>query len=235
MSTAELVIAPRVSVLDYGYVSMLDSMGDDLAIVNNAKVSFDARSDDFGNHEQGVLRYMMREKHGSPFESVVFRFEVCAPIFVNREWFRHRIGSFNEQSSRYKEMSPVFYLPEGDNIRSQEGKPGRYTFARIEDPEKRQYVHHIMESTSRRAWQAYKDMMEMGVAKEQARNILPLNLYSTFIWTVNLRALLNFLSLRQHETALWEIRQYANAIAEFAEMVVPSTMESFEEGGRVCP
>src|ERR671920_135460 len=110
-----------ISVHNHGHVHLEDSMGGDLHIVNNARVSFDQESDEFTPKERGLMNFLMRERHGSPWEAVVFRFDVKAPIFVVREWQRHRVSSFNEQSSRYSEIPDEFYVPEADYVRTQVG------------------------------------------------------------------------------------------------------------------
>ena len=210
-------------------------MGSDLHIVNNARVSFDQESTEFTAKERGLLNFLMRERHGSPWESVVFRFDVKAPIFVVREWQRHRMGSFNEQSARYSQVPDHYYVPERDAVRQQVGKPGSYSFEPIEDPALAQGTIDLIDSTQRAAFDAYHQMLESGVAKELARTVLPVGMFSRMKWTVNLRALFNFVSLRNDEHAQREIRDYAIAVEQLAREVVPVGFEVFEANGRVCP
>lgn len=237
--TAAAASAPPVrnmiAVHNHGHVHLEDSMGSDLHIVNNARVSFDQESTDFTAKERGLLNFLMRERHGSPWEAVVFRFDVKAPIFVVREWQRHRISSFNEQSARYSVIPDHFYVPERDYLREQVGRPGAYSFERIEDDAVADEAIALIEQTQRDAFDAYHRMLEQGVAKELARTVLPVGMFSRMKWTVNLRGLFNFLSLRNDEHAQREIRDYAIAVEELAKTVVPVAFEVFEENGRICP
>lgn len=221
-------------VLDHGYVELEDSMADDLMIVNNAKVSFAKSANSFGAAERGLLRFLMRERHGSPFEAPVFRYRVKCPIFVAREWMRHRVGSFNEVSGRYSELEREFYVPELEDIRTQVGKPGNYTFEQAEYQTATLAIEIIAESANT-AFDAYEDMLDQGIAKEVARLVLPLNTYTEFIWTVNCRSLLNFLALRAAPTSQWEIRCYAEAVEEICKIRLPETHTAWDEFGRVAP
>ena len=224
-----------IQVHNHGHVHLEDSMGTDLHIVNNARVSFDQESTEFTAKERGLLNFLMRERHGSPWEAVVFRFDVKAPIFVVREWQRHRVGSYNEQSARYSQVPDHYYVPEDDYVRQQLGKPGAYFFGQVEDPTVRAETIETINRVQRDAFDAYHRMLEQGVAKELARTVLPVGMFSRMKWTVNLRALFNFVSLRHHEHAQREIRDYAAAVEELAKTVVPVAFEVFEENGRVCP
>lgn len=222
-------------VHNHGHVHLEDWMGDDLHIVNNARVSFDQGSDEFTDRERGLLNFLMRERHGSPWESVVFRFDVKAPLFVIREWQRHRMGSFNEQSARYSEIPDHYYVPDASYVRQQLGKPGAYFFDAIEDPAIVAETLRTLDDTQRACFDAYHEMLANGVAKELARTVLPVGMFSRMKWTVNLRALFNFLSLRNHEHAQREIRDYAEAVETLARTVVPVAFEVFETNGRVTP
>ena len=224
-----------ISVHNHGHVHLEDSMGSDLHIVNNARVSFDQESDEFTAKERGLLNFLMRERHGSPWEAVVFRFDIKAPLFVIREWQRHRISSFNEQSARYSQIPEEWYVPAREYIREQKGKPGAYFFDAIEDEALAQETIDTIDETQKACFEAYHRMLEAGVAKELARTVLPVGMYSRMKWTVNLRGLFNFLSLRNHEHAQREIRDYAIAVEELAKTVVPVAFEVFEENGRVTP
>lgn len=219
----------------YGHVALEEAMGSDLHIVNNARVSFDQESDELGDNERGLINFLMCNKHGSPFEAPVFRFDIKAPIFVFREWMRHRIGSFNEQSARYSQIKGEWYVPARSHIRTQKGKPGHYVFETVEDEDLADDVQNMLEIMQRQAFSAYNFMLEKGVAKEVARIVLPVGTYSRMKWTVNLRSLLNFLALRNHEHAQREIRDYAKVVEEMVTSVVPSTMDSFNRNGRIPP
>lgn len=206
----------------------------DLMVVNAARVSFGERSEDMGAREKGLINFLMRERHGTPFEHNMFTFYVKCPIFVAREWVRHRIGSFNEFSGRYKEMRPHFYIPADENVRSQVGKPGAYSFEPV-DEDLAQNVKAIMKSQVEVAWYEYQWMVDQVVAKEVARMILPLNIYTEFYWTINARSLMNFISLRISEHAQYEIRCYAEDLLELFREAMPITCEAFEKNGMVAP
>jgi thymidylate synthase (FAD) len=176
----------------------------------------------------------MREKHGTPFEHNSFRFHVKTPVFVAREWFRHRIGSFNEFSARYSEVPNDFFVPEERDVRAQVGRPGSYSFEPLSENVSRSAVE-IINAANERAYETYTGLLEMGVAKELARSVLPVSMYTQFYWTVNARALMNFLSLRTHETAQRDIRFYADAVYALVAPIMPVTFESWENNGRVTP
>lgn len=236
MTTLEQLPTERtIQVHNHGHVILEDAMGSDLHIVNNARVSFDQESAEFTAKERGLLNFLMRERHGSPWESVVFRFDVKAPIFVIREWQRHRVGSFNEQSARYSQIPEHYYVPERNGVREQVGKPGSYSFDPITDPAKVDETLALLEGTQRDAFEAYHRMLELGVAKELARTVLPVGVFSRMKWTVNLRSLFNFVALRNHEHAQREIRDYAGAVEDLARTIVPVAFAVYEENGRVCP
>lgn len=220
---------------EHGHLVLEDVMGSELSIVNNARVSFDQESTEFGPKEEGLLNFLMRERHGSPWEAVVFRFDVKAPLFVIREWQRHRIGSFNEQSARYSVIPDQYYVPARDAIREQVGKPGAYTFSRVEDDTVAREAQAIIDSVQENAFAAYNDLIDRGFAKEIARIVLPVGMYSRMKWTVNLRSLLNFLSLRNSPHAQGEIRDYATVIEKLVESRFPTVIRVFNENGRVVP
>lgn len=224
-----------VEVHEFGHVVLEDYMGGDLSIINNARVSFDQESTELGEAEEGLIGFLMRNKHGSPFEAPVFRFDVKAPLFVFREWQRHRVGSFNEVSARYSVIPQEFYVPERDYIRVQVGKPGAYTFDRIRDDDLADFIRDQISSMQQKSFAEYQDLLNAGVAKEVARIVLPVGMYSRMKWTVNLRSLLNFLALRNSEHAQREIRDYAIEIEKMVTRVVPVTMRHFNENNRIVP
>ena len=165
--------------------------------------------------DEGLIRFLMRDRHGSPFEHNAFRFHVRCPIFVAREWFRHRIGSFNEFSMRYAKATDDFYVPDADDVRTQVGKPGAYT---LRAGRRRSSPRRLARSSRRsteQAYAAYARLVEKGVARELARSVIPVGAYTQFYWTVNARALMNFVSLRNAEFAQLEIRRYAEAVEAF--------------------
>jgi len=217
----------------HGHVILEKIMGDELDVVNNARVSFDGYSGELTERDKGLINFLMRERHSSPFESIVFRFDVRAPLFVIREWQRHRVGSFNEESARYSVIKEDYYVPEPDYIRSQHGKPGAYYFEPIEDRDLVGVVMTLIESSQKSSFNIYNSLLDQGVAKEVARTVLPVGMYSRMKWTVNLRSLLNFLSLRNHKHAQREIRDFAVAVEEMATEQIPYIMECWNKHGRV--
>jgi thymidylate synthase (FAD) len=223
-----------IEVLDHGFVRLDDSMADDLSVVNGARVSFARRKAEMDDGDEALIRFLMRDRHGSPFEHNAFRFHVRCPIFVAREWFRHRIGSFNEFSLRYAKATDDFYVPDADDVRTQVGKPGAYTFEPV-DAELAEHTRDQLRSVYETAYSTYEELVEKGVAREIARSVLPVGAYTQFYWTVNARSLMNFVSLRNSEFAQLEIRRYAEAVEAFFAELMPVTYASFVEGGRVAP
>src|SRR4030095_5551156 len=212
MATVERVIPEdAVPVLDHGFVRLDDAMADDLSVANSARVRFGRRKEGLGGRERGLSAFLMRDRHGTPFEHNAFRFHIRCPIFVAREWFRHRVGSFNEFSMRYARATDDFYVPEPDDVRTQVGKPGAYSFEPV-DPELAERTREELQAVYETAFATYERLVEAGVARELARSVLPVGAYTEFYWTVNARALMNFVSLRAAETAQREIRRHAAAV-----------------------
>jgi thymidylate synthase (FAD) len=232
--TPEVIAQGSIPVLDHGFVRLDDAMADDLSVVNGARVSFARHKAEMDDSDAGLIRFLMRERHGTPFEHNSFRFHIRAPIFVAREWFRHRVGSFNEFSMRYAKATDDFYVPEPDDVRSQVGKPGAYSFEPVE-PDVAATTREEMRAIYEAAFSAYERLVELGVARELARSVLPVGAYTEFYWTVNARALMNFLSLRNSETAQREIRRYAEACERFLEERMPVTYAAFVANDRTAP
>lgn len=224
-----------VKVLDHGFVELVDSYGDDLRIVNAARASFNRRHEVMEEGDDKLINFLVKHKHGTPLEMVDFTFLVKAPIAVAREWFRHRIGSYNEVSGRYVKLAPEFYVPRGDNIRKQQGKAGRYWYVPLGDTEKEIKVEHALQRHYDETYQLYENLIRLGVAKEQARLVLPVGMYTQFYFKTNLRALFNFLSLRNDKKAMYEIRVYAEAMEKTVEQVVPIAYKAFVSNGRITP
>ena len=170
----------------------------------------------------------------TPFEHNAFRFHVRCPIFVAREWFRHRVGSFNEFSMRYARASDEFYVPEPEDVRTQVGKPGAYSFEPVSD-ELAEQTREKLREVYDAAYHTYEELVEAGVAREVARAALPVGAYTEFYWTVNARSLMNFISLRNSETAQREIRRYAEACERFLEKQMPVTYAAFVANDRTAP
>lgn len=190
---------------------------------------------------KGLINFLMRDRHGSPFEHNSMTFLVTAPIFVFREFHRHRVWSYNEESGRYRELGPVFYVPGPDRRLVQRGRPGKYDFVEG-SPEQHKLVDEVMRDSYRRSYTAYREMLDAGVAREVARAVLPVGLYSSMYATCNARALMHFLSLRTtSELAAVpsfpqrEIEMVAERLeAEWARLM-PLTHAAFNANGRVSP
>jgi thymidylate synthase (FAD) len=223
-----------IPVLDHGFVRLDDAMADDLSVVNSARVSFGRRVTEMSDADAGLIRFLMRERHGTPYEHNAFRFHIRCPLFVAREWFRHRIGSFNEFSMRYAQATDDFYVPEAEDVRTQVGKPGAYSFDPV-DPELAESTREELRAVYETAYATYERLVEQGVARELARAVLPVGAYTEFYWTVNARALMNFVSLRAADSAQREIRRYADAVEHFLAQQMPVTYEAFVANGRVAP
>jgi len=209
-------------------------MADDLSVVNAARVSFARRKDVMDESDEGLVRFLMRDRHGTPFEHNAFRFHIRCPIFVAREWFRHRVGSFNEFSMRYAKATDDFYVPAPEDVRTQVGKPGAYSFEPV-DAELAEQTREELQAVYEHAYETYERLVEAGVARELARSVMPVGAYTEFYWTVNARALMNFLSLRNAEFAQREIRRYAEACETFLAAAMPVTYSAFVANGRVAP
>jgi thymidylate synthase (FAD) len=231
---ADVTSDQTVHVLDHGFVRLDAAMADDLSVVNAARVSFARRKEEMDESDVGLVKFLMRDRHGTPFEHNAFRFHIRCPIFVAREWFRHRVGSFNEFSMRYAKATDEFYVPAADDVRTQVGKPGAYSFDPVE-PELAERTRDELQAVYESAYGAYLRLTEAGVARELARVVLPVGAYTEFFWTVNARALMNFLSLRNAESAQHEIRLYAEACETFLQEHMPVTYEAFVASGRVAP
>lgn len=220
-------------------VELIQHMGSDDSVVMAARVSTGAESNE--KRDAGLINYLMRDRHGSPFEHAVFTFRVEAPIFVFREFMRHRIASYNEESGRYKELAPVFYVPGDDRKLIQVGKPGAYTF---EDGDYSQVknTQAMTRLASERSYELYQKMLNDGIAREVARVVLPVNIYSSMYVTMNARALMNFLSLRTAREGTHfpsfpqrEIEMVAEMMENLWAKKMPITYETFNKNGRVAP
>ncbi|RST09371.1 FAD-dependent thymidylate synthase [Streptomyces sp. WAC05374] len=191
---------------------------------------------------KGLINYLMRDRHGSPFEHNSMTFFISAPIFVFREFMRHRVGwSYNEESGRYRELEPVFYVPDASRKLVQEGRPGKYVF--VEGTEEQQaLVERSMEASYVQAYEAYQEMLAAGVAREVARSVLPVGLFSSMYATCNARSLMHFLGLRtQHELAKVpsfpqrEIEMVGEKMEQEWARLMPLTYAAFNANGRVAP
>jgi thymidylate synthase (FAD) len=216
-------------------IELLESAADDLSVVNAARVSLDNWHNEMEEGDDKLIGFLMRERHGTPFEHSFFKFRVEAPIFVFREWQRHRVGhSYNEMSGRYTEMEQKFYRP--DRFRAQKGKPGAYFFEEIafDDPRTFEWAED-MDEVYMLAWETYQKFLREGMAKEQARAVLPVGLYSKMIWSCNARSLMHFCGLRNAPQALKEIRDLAAEAENALYAQMPITQAAFVKNGRVAP
>lgn len=221
-------------------VKLIQNMGGDESVIKAARVSSGSHSGDPAK-DKGLINYLMRDRHGSPFEHNGFTFYIEAPIFVFREFMRHRIASYNEESGRYKELEPVFYIPSEQRKLVQIGKPGAYTFEDGTYNQKR-FVGPEMRRVNAEAYTAYKRMLDEGIAREVARMVLPVNIYSSMYVTMNARSLMNFLSLRTiREGSTYpsfpqrEIEMVAEIMEQHFAAKMPETYFAFNENGRVAP
>ena len=233
-ATTEVIPENTIRVLDHGFVRLDGVMASDLSVVNGARVSFARKKDDMDESDEGLIRFLMRDRHGTPFEHNSFRFHIRCPIFVAREWMRHRVGSFNEFSMRYAKATDDFYVPEPEDVRTQVGKPGAYTFEPV-DPELAERMREELRAVYDAAFETYERLVEAGVARELARCVMPVGAYTEFYWTINARSLMNFVSLRAAETAQREIRRYAEAVELFFAEHMPVTHAAFVANDRIAP
>lgn len=226
----------NIDVLDKGFVRQEISSLSDTMVVRAARVSFGNVEEPDEATTRGLIGFLMRNRHGTPFEHGSLTVHVKAPIFVFREWHRHRVGwSYNEWSGRYSQLAAEWYTPAGVDIRHQVGKPGAYVFEAVDDDRVADVVRNQIDMIAREAFQAYEGMLTRGIAKEVARMVLPVNTYSQMYATCNPRSLMNFLSLRNSELAQMEIRRYAEALEEIFAAAMPVTHAAFIDNGRVAP
>jgi thymidylate synthase (FAD) len=227
-------------------VELVKSSASDADVIWAARVSTagDKSLEDVGgdaSKSEGLINYLARERHGSPFEHTSMTFFISAPIFVFREFMRHRIASYNEESGRYRELKPVFYIPSKERKLVQIGKAGAYTFV-DGTPEQYEITVKSIKETCVLAYENYQKMLDAGVAREVARAVLPVTLYSSMYVTMNARALMNFLSLRTAREGSHfpsypqrEIEMVAEKMeAEFAKLM-PITYGAFQKSGRIAP
>lgn len=221
----------RLDVLDHGFVRLVDSMGSDLSVVRAARVSYDAawRAGENEGSDARLIGYLWRNHHTTPFEAVTLTFEIKAPIFVFRQWHRHRTWSYNELSARYRELPEEFYVPDGDKIgkQSDSHKQARDFAGEFETGRKTELLDLIRHSCEQ-SFAAYRSLLSEGVPREIARSVLPVNTYSHMFATVDLLNLMKFLTLRCDEHAQYEIRVYADAMRELARAVAPVCIQAWE-------
>lgn len=218
-----------LKILDHGFIRIVEHAGSDLSIVRNARVSYDAewRSGEDAGKDEKLIHYLMKNHHTSPFEAVTFTFEVKAPIFVLRQWHRHRTWSYNEISARYAELPCEYYVPELDQITTQSASNKQMRTTEQHPDAIRWQATIDTACADMHLW--YQNMLKAGIPRELARGILPLNTYSHMFATVDLHNLFHFLKLRLHSHAQYEIRVYAEAMLQLIEPIVPVATAAFRE------
>jgi thymidylate synthase (FAD) len=217
-------------------IELIDSMGNDLSIVNDARASFDKSKSELDEKDRKLISYLIKHQHTSPFRGVVFKFKVKAPLYIGRQWWKHVIASnhndeqlgWNEKSFRYVSIddSNEFYIP--PNFRQQSKNNKQSTEGCLSPPENVRAIA-IYQEQCEKSYQAYSQLLELGVGREQARGVLIPSVYTSWVWTVSLQALLNFISLRLGDGAQSEIGAYAQAIVELTQPIVPVSMAAWSK------
>jgi len=227
-SDKDALLGKRIDCLDKGFVRLIDVMGDDAAIVQAARVSYGSGTKKV-LEDRGLIRYLLRHAHTTPFEMVEFKFHVKLPIFVARQWIRHRTANVNEYSGRYSEMKDEFYTPNPNDIRPQSvlNKQGR-SEETLPDGMAEQAAN-AFKAGQDDAYAQYQEFLEQGIAREIARINLPVSNYTEWYWKIDLHNLFHFLRLRIDSHAQYEIRVFAEAIAELVKPFVPHAWEAFED------
>lgn len=217
------------NVLDKGFINVIDKLGSDLTVVNSARVSFGKRKEVFDDKDRKLVDYLAKHKHWSPFRHLMVQFHVKAPEFVMRQWYKHVVGiettsssstkdhAWNEISGRYVPVTD-FYEPGAWRKQSENNKQASEGLI-----DEQRSAATIFEIAMKQAIESYEKLLELGVAKEQARMILPLNQYTEVYWTASFQAIMNFIELRDEDTAQWEIREYAKAMKELMLEIYPET------------
>ena len=223
----------KINVLDHGFVRLVEHMGSDLSIVRNARVSYNAewRTGEDAGKDEKLIRYLMRNRHTSPFEAVVFNFEIKCPMFIARQWHRHRTWAYNEVSARYTELPEEFYVPKAEHIgvQSSDNKQVREIDETKESTPYQDGAAGFIKDMCESSFDAYHKLLKTGVPREIARSILPLATYTHYFARVDLHNLFHFLRLRLHTHAQYEIRVYAEALLEIIWPIVPVAVSAFEE------
>lgn len=223
----------KIDVLDHGFVRLIDHMGNDLSVVRAARVSYDAawRAGEDSGSDKRLIQYLWKNHHSTPFESVQFTFEVKAPIFVLRQWHRHRTWTYNELSARYRELPEEFYVPRGIDVgvQSTSSKQAREIEGVDSYPtEQRDREVADVRDAMKTQFTIYRRLLDSGWPRELARSVLPVATYSHMFATVDLLNLLKFLTLRSDKHAQYEIRVYAQAMLELIRPVVPECVSAWE-------
>ncbi|MBU2446333.1 MAG: FAD-dependent thymidylate synthase [Bacteroidetes bacterium] len=227
-NAADEILEKEYKCLNHGFVRLIDYMGSDEAIVQAARVSY-GKGTKTVREDRTLIRYLMRHHHTTPFEMVEFKFHVKLPIFVARQWIRHRTASVNEYSGRYSIMPEEFYMPGEEDIKSQ-SKTNRQGRSEEDIPsEVRKKVLDLLIAEQKSSFAGYTEMLESNVSRELARINLPLSLYTQWYWKIDLHNLFHFLKLRIDDHAQYEIRVYAKVMGEMVKKVAPLAWEAFED------
>ncbi|HYP39694.1 MAG TPA: FAD-dependent thymidylate synthase [Chloroflexia bacterium] len=225
---AEELLDKELPVPSHGFVRLVDYMGSDQSIVQAARVSYGGGTKSV-REDRGLIRYLLRHDHTTPFEMVVLKFHIKAPVFVVRQWLRHRTASVNEESARYSIMREEFHVPAWEDVgyQSKDNKQGRSGDVMPAELVER-FLTYLKENRET-AYAQYESFLEDNIARELARVVLPLSVYTQFYWQMNLHNLLHFLRLRMDPHAQKEIRDFANQVAVCTQAVAPAAWEAFEE------
>ncbi len=224
----EQLLDKEIKVLDKGFIRLVDYLGDDSRIVQSARVSYGEGTKSY-REDKGLIDYLLRNDHTSPFEQVSFTFHIKMPIVVARQWIRHRTAKVNEISGRYSVMASEFYVPAAEDIalQSDDNKQGRQN--EPVSAELAKDIQDIISAEQERVYETYTKLLDMGLAREIARINLPLSLYTEWYWTMDLHNLFHFLRLRMDAHAQKEIRVYAEAIFGIVKKITPMAAEAFEK------
>ena len=235
----EAVLYKPIEVLDHGFIRAIDYMGDDSSIVQSARVSYGKGTKKISN-DKGLIKYLMRHRHSTPFEMCEIKFHIKLPIFIARQWIRHRTANVNEYSARYSILDKEFYIPSAENLAAQSAINNQGRGDALTDDEASNVIQ-ILKKDAEQTYSNYETLLnessegniidesKSGIARELARMNLTLNTYTQWYWKIDLNNLLHFLALRADDHAQYEIRVYADAMLDIVKKWVPLTYEAFED------
>lgn len=235
----EAVLYRPIEVLDHGFIRVIDYMGDDSSIVQSARVSYGKGTKKISN-DKGLIKYLMRHRHSTPFEMCEIKFHIKLPIFIARQWIRHRTANVNEYSARYSILDKEFYIPSAENLAAQSAINNQGRGDVLTDDEASNVIQ-ILKKDAEQTYSNYETLLnessegniidesKSGIARELARMNLTLNTYTQWYWKIDLNNLLHFLALRADDHAQYEIRVYADAMLDIVKKWVPLTYEAFED------
>ena len=235
----EAVLYKPIEVLDHGFIRVIDYMGDDSSIVQSARVSYGKGTKKISN-DKGLIKYLMRHRHSTPFEMCEIKFHIKLPIFIARQWIRHRTANVNEYSARYSILDKEFYIPSAENLAAQSAINNQGRGDALTDDEASNVIQ-ILKKDAEQTYSNYETLLnessegniidesKSGIARELARMNLTLNTYTQWYWKIDLNNLLHFLALRADDQAQYEIRVYADAMLDIVKKWVPLTYEAFED------